>query len=122
MQLMRVAIYMQGGYQSLSEVDLSGITPVWEPVNVSSDAAKADWLTKVGSVDEALAKSDVGRRRLGLSESEIQSVKAWEAKQRAQNTLDAIRQSVNQPEQGQTGTATADAGTGGTQQSSRQAL
>ena len=118
MQLMRVAIYMQGGYQSLSDVDLSGITPVWEPVNVSSDAAKADWLTKVGSVDEALAKSDVGRRHLGLSESEIQSVKAWEAKQRAQNTLDAIRQSVNQPEQGQTGTATADAGTGGTQQSS----
>ncbi|MFR0565118.1 phage portal protein [Bifidobacterium porcinum] len=118
MQLMRVAMYMQGGYQALSDVDLSGITPVWEPVNVSSDAAKADWLTKVGSVDEALAKSDVGRRHLGLSESEIQSVKAWESKQRAQNTLDAIRQSVNQPEQGQTGTATVDAGTGGTQQSS----
>ena len=80
MQLMRVAIYMQGGYQSLSDVDLSGITPVWEPVNVS--------------------------------------VKAWESKQRAQNTLDAIRQSVNQPEQGQAGTATADTGTGDTQQSS----
>ena len=92
---MRTAMYMQGGYQALSDVDLTGISPVWEPVNVSSDAAKADWLTKVGSVDEAVAKSDVGRRHLGLSESEIKSVKAWESRQRAQDTLDALRQSVS---------------------------
>lgn len=119
MQLMRVAMYMQGGYQSLSDVDLAGITPVWEPVNVSSDAAKADWLTKVGSVDEALAKSDVGRRHLGLSEAEIKSVKAWESKQRAQANYDAIRQSI-QPETSQTTPSTVDAGTGGTQQSAAQ--
>lgn len=96
MQLLRVAIYMQGGYASLSDVDLSGITPVWEPVNVSSDAAKADWLTKVGSVDAALATSDVGRRHLGLSEDEIRSVKAYETQQRAQANLDALRQSIAQ--------------------------
>lgn len=83
MHLMRICMYMQGGYRRLADVDLTGISPVWEPVNVSSDAAKADWLTKVGSVDEAVAKSDVGRRHLGLSEAEIKSVKAWEQKQRA---------------------------------------
>lgn len=96
MRLMRVAVYMQGGYQTLSDVDLSGITTVWEPVNVSSDAAKADWLTKVGSVDAALATSDVGRRHLGLSEAEIKSVKAYETQQRAQANLDALRQSIAQ--------------------------
>lgn len=117
MQLMRIGVYMQGGYARLSDVDLSGITPVWEPVNVSSDAAKADWLTKVGSVDEAVAKSDVGRRHLGLSEAEIKSVKAWESKQRAQANYDAIRQSINQPGAGQTTPATADTGAGVAQQS-----
>lgn len=114
MRLMRVAVYMQGGYASLSDVDLSGITPVWEPVNVSSDAAKADWLTKVGSVDAALATSDVGRRHLGLSEDEIRSVKAYESKQRAQANLDALRRSIAQGDaqpQPQAGAAQADAQT-----------
>ena len=103
MHLMRIAMYMQGGYKRLADVDLTGISPVWEPVNVSSDAAKADWLTKVGSVNQAIANSDVGLRRLGLDDDEIRCVHTWESRQRAMQSLDKLRAKLASGENGDAG-------------------
>lgn len=94
MQAMRMAVQLRNGTTDVPA--LEGVSPVWAPTRVVSDAARADFYTKVASVNQAYAGSDVALRRLGLDEAEIAGVRSREQEQRAQANLDALRQSIAQ--------------------------
>ena len=72
--------------------DLTGIRPLWAPTREVSDAARADYYTKVAGVNGDWADSDVGLAKLGLTFGELQSFRAYQQRMKAQRNIDQLRQ------------------------------
>ena len=97
--------------------DLTGIRPLWAPTREVSDAARADYYTKVAGVNGDWADSDVGLAKLGLTAGELQSFRAYQQRMKAQRNIEQLRQQRMNPQdteaadgsesEGPAGTATA---------------
>lgn len=74
--------------------DLSGIRPLWAPTRVVSEAARADYYTKVASVNPAWGDSDAGLTKLGLNADELKSFRAYQRRMRAQTAIDGIEATI----------------------------
>ncbi|HJE56580.1 MAG TPA: phage portal protein [Bifidobacterium pseudolongum subsp. globosum] len=104
MNAMRMAVQLRDNTPTAPT--LAGVRPIWAPTRVVSDAARADYYSKVAGVNQAWAQSDVGLAKLGLSMDDIASLRAWEASQRAKAQLDQLRAQTNaqrEPSQDATG-------------------
>lgn len=93
MNAMRMAVQLRDNTPTAPT--LAGVRPIWAPTRVVSDAARADYYSKVAGVNQAWAQSDVGLAKLGLSMDDIASLRAWEASQRAKQQLDQLRAQTN---------------------------
>ena len=93
MNAMRMAVQLRDNTPTAPT--LAGVRPIWAPTRVVSDAARADYYSKVAGVNQAWAQSDVGLAKLGLSMDDIASLRAWEASQRAKQRLDQLRAQTN---------------------------
>ena len=93
MNAMRMAVQLRDNTPMAPT--LAGVRPIWAPTRVVSDAARADYYSKVAGVNQAWAQSDVGLAKLGLSMDDIASLRAWEASQRAKQQLDQLRAQTN---------------------------
>ena len=62
------------------------------PTREVSDAARADYYTKVAGVNGDWADSDVGLAKLGLTFGELQSFRAYQQRMKAQRNIDQLRQ------------------------------
>lgn len=93
MNAMRMAVQLRDNTPTAPT--LVGVRPIWAPTRVVSDAARADYYSKVAGVNQAWAQSDVGLAKLGLSMDDIASLRAWEASQRAKQQLDQLRAQTN---------------------------
>lgn len=71
--------------------DLTGVRPLWAPTRVVSDAARADYYTKVAGALDGYADSDVALAKLGMSHEEISSFRAHQQALRAKQRLDQLR-------------------------------
>lgn len=80
--------------------DLAGIRPLWAPTRVVSEAARADYYTKVAGANPTWADSDVGLSKLGLNADELRSFRAYQQRMRAQEHIDQIRQQAAISRQG----------------------
>lgn len=78
--------------------DLTGIRPLWAPTREVSDAARADYYTKVAGVNGDWADSDVGLAKLGLTFGELQSFRAYQQRMKAQRNIDQLRQQRMNPQ------------------------
>ncbi|KAA8828307.1 phage portal protein [Bifidobacterium tissieri] len=99
--------------------DLTGIRPLWAPTRVVSEAARADYYTKVAGANPAWADSDVGLSKLGLNADELISYRAYQRRLRAQTAIAQLRTTTMQqaqeaPDNGTQQPAVAAVATGGT--------
>lgn len=78
--------------------DLTGIRPLWAPTREVSDAARADYYTKVAGVNGDWADSDVGLAKLGLTAGELQSFRAYQQRMKAQRNIEQLRQQRMNPQ------------------------
>ncbi|KAA8831701.1 phage portal protein [Bifidobacterium tissieri] len=103
---------------NLTADDIARITPVWAPTREVSDAARADYYAKIAGVNTAFADSDIGLMKAGLTYTEIQSFRAWQQRQRAQESIDRLKQQALNPRQEVTGDGDSEpaAGQSGTQE------
>ena len=88
-KLVRMAVCLRDGLADVPD-ELKTVRPLWMPTREVSDAARADFFTKVSSVNPSFATSSVGLRRLGLTSAEIASLQAEQTKANAQNVLDQL--------------------------------
>lgn len=70
--------------------DLRSLTSMWAPTREVSDAARADYYTKIASVNTSFADSTVGLRKAGLSMDEIRQLRAEQQSQRVQSYVDQL--------------------------------
>lgn len=84
------AVILRDGLTSVPD-DLQRIQPVWAPTREISDAARADYYTKIASVNPSFADSNVGLLKAGLTVSEIHGLRTFEQKQQAQEHLTLLR-------------------------------
>lgn len=91
MDAMRMAIQLRDNTPTAP--DMADIRPVWAPTRVVSDAARADFYTKVAGANSAWADSDVGLAKLGLTMEELNSFRAYQREQRAKAHIDQLRAS-----------------------------
>lgn len=75
----------------ISQADMQSIRPLWAPTKETSDAQRADYYTKVASVNSNFANSDVGLTKAGLTWEEIKAQRAYEKEARTQQAVDALR-------------------------------
>lgn len=102
MDAMRIAIQLRDNTPTMP--DMTGIRPVWAPTRVVSDAARADFYTKVAGANSAWADSDVGLAKLGLTMEELASFRAYQREQRAKEQIDQLRAATTTAPQSDTGT------------------
>ena len=74
--------------------DLSEIRPLWAPTRVVSEAARADYYTKVAGANPTWADSDVGLSKLGLNADELKSFRTYQRRMRAQTAIDGIEATI----------------------------
>ncbi len=72
--------------------------PLWAPTREVSDAARADYYTKVAGVNGNWADSDVGLAKLGLTAGELQSFRAYQQRMKAQRNIDQLRRQRMNPQ------------------------
>ncbi|KFI56576.1 phage portal protein [Bifidobacterium callitrichos] len=96
MNAMRIACQLRDNTDS--PPDLTGIRPLWAPTREVSDAARADYYAKVAGVNADWGDSDVGLGMLGLNADELKSFRSYQARQRAQRNVDALKQRTAQQE------------------------
>lgn len=126
MNAMGMAIQLRDN--SATPPDMSGIRPIWAPTREVSDAARADYYTKVAGSNPDWADSDVGLNKLGLTYGELRSFRAYQQRKRAQDHIDQLRRQLaagtqeasdaaERPDADgrQTSTAASTAGAGATQ-------
>ncbi|MCH9274991.1 phage portal protein [Bifidobacterium amazonense] len=77
---------------NLSADDLTRITPVWAPTREVSDAARADYYSKIAGVNSDFADSDIGLMKAGLTYGEIRSYRAYQQRMKAQRSIDQLKQ------------------------------
>lgn len=116
MDALSIALTLRDG----NAPDLSGVRPLFAPTRVISDGVKSDFYTKVSGVNSYYADSDVGLYRLGLTASEIKSLRAHEQEARAQAAVDEIRARVKLA--GEQQLAQKEEGTNGNQSNTSQPL
>lgn len=104
-QVMTYAVCMGKGTDERAAAvgRMNDVHALWAPTKEESDAAKADYYTKVAGANAAFADSDVGLRKLGLTEDEIKSLRVDEQSQRAQSIIDALRIQSQTPQKSQQG-------------------
>jgi hypothetical protein len=92
-----MAIQMQEGLRTAPD-DLLNVRPIWTPTKESSDASKADYYTKIASVNASFADSDVGLMKAGLNFDEIKALRKAQRQQRSQGRIEQLKtQNANQP-------------------------
>jgi hypothetical protein len=91
-----MAIWLREG----SKPDLTGVRPVFAPVKESSDAAKADYYSKIAGANPDFADSDVGLSKAGLTFDELQSFRAYQQRMQASRRVSELRNSVLNEEAG----------------------
>lgn len=88
--------------------DLGGVRPLWAPTRVVSDAARADFYTKVAQQLPGYADSDVALSRLGLTRDELVSFRSHQQTERAKAQLDQLRAQTAGNQTNDTQTTNAD--------------
>lgn len=88
-RLLRMTICLRDGLTTPPD-DLKAVRPVWLATRELSDAARADAYVKISGVNETYANSTIGLRRLGLTSSEIDSLKTEVTRNRARSVLDML--------------------------------
>lgn len=81
--------------------ELTQITPIWAPTREISDAARADYYTKIAGANSDFANSDVGLYKAGLTVNDVRSLRAWQQRSQAQATIQKIRDSLTGGDNGQ---------------------
>ena len=98
--LLSMALEMRDGITAdQAFTRLADVHALWAPTKEVSDAARADYYTKIASVNQGFADSSVGLRKAGLSEDELQSFRLDEQNARAQQLIDQLRLQTNTPPQ-----------------------
>jgi hypothetical protein len=90
MNALSMAVQMQERLETVPD-DLNDVHPVWSPTKESSDASKADYYTKIASVNPAFANSDVGLMKAGLTFAEIKSLRKSQQQQRSQERVSQLK-------------------------------
>ena len=85
-----LAMAIQARDGLLTVPDFTGVVPVWSPTHEVSDAARADYYTKIASQNPVFANSTVGLRKAGLTLDEVAQIRRDERKQRAQQAVDSL--------------------------------
>jgi ABC-type Na+ efflux pump permease subunit len=85
-----MAIQMQEGLRTAPD-DLLNVRPIWTPTKESSDASKADYYTKIASVNASFADSDVGLMKAGLNFDEIKALRKAQQQQRSQDRIEQLK-------------------------------
>lgn len=85
-----LAMAIQARDGLLTVPDFTGVIPVWSPTHEVSDAARADYFTKIASQNPVFANSTVGLRKAGLTLDEVAQIRRDERKQRAQQAVDSL--------------------------------
>lgn len=81
--------------------ELTHITPIWAPTREISDAARADYYTKIAGANSDFAYSDVGLYKAGLTVDEVRSLRAWQQRSQAMANIQQIRDSLTGGDDGQ---------------------
>lgn len=76
---------------NLGEDDIARIMPMWAPTREVSDAARADYYAKVAGVNGDFGDSDIGLMKAGLTFSEIQSFRVYQARMKAQKSIEQLK-------------------------------
>lgn len=72
---------------------------LWAPTKETSDAQRADYYSKVASVNPNFADSDVGLTRAGLTWDEIKAQRAYEKQKRTEQSVDQLRAQLHLAQQ-----------------------
>jgi hypothetical protein len=99
MNALAMAIQMKEGLRAIPD-DLKNVRPIWTPTKESSDASKADYYTKIASVNTAFADSDIGLMKAGLTFDEIKSLRKSQQQQRSQDRIDRLKTAMSRPQEG----------------------
>lgn len=78
-------------YQGADPDAVRELRPIWAPVKETSDAARADYYSKIASVNPDFADSDVGLTKAGLTWDEIKAHRSYEKQKRSEAAVDALR-------------------------------
>lgn len=98
-QLVRVLqnVWMFANNEHTPPAESWGVNVNWTPARYVSPQAASDWAVKAAAVDPGLAGTSVLRRRLGLSQGEIEELQSEARLSAAPSVLDRVLARQNTP-------------------------